>query len=137
MSVSTSRQRLNMLLMTNFGISALVLAAIGIYGLMAYSVQHRTQEIGIRMALGAQADQVRWSVVKQGMTLVGVGIAVGILAAFFLATLLASVLYGVQARDVLVFAGVPAVLAATAFAAVWIAARRASLIDPLDALRYA
>ena len=136
-SVSTSRQRLNMLLMTIFGISALVLAAIGIYGLMAYSVQHRTQEIGIRMALGAQADQVRWSVVKQGMTLVGVGIAVGILAAFFLATLLASVLYGVQARDVLVFAGVPAVLAATAFAAVWIAARRASLIDPLDALRYA
>jgi ABC-type antimicrobial peptide transport system permease subunit len=122
--------------MTIFGVSALVLAAIGIYGLMAYSVQHRTQEIGIRMALGAQADQVRRSVVNQGMALVGVGIVAGIVAAFFLATLLASVLYGVQARDVLVFVGVPTVLAATAFVAVWIAARRASLIDPLDALRH-
>jgi predicted permease len=135
-SVSTSRQRLNMLLMTVFGGSALVLAAIGIYGLMAYSVQHRTQEIGIRMALGAQADRVRWSIVGQGMTLVGIGIVVGIVAAFYLATFLAAVLYGVQARDVMVFVGVPAVLAATAFAAVWIAARRASHIDPLEALRY-
>ena len=135
-SIDISRQRLNMLLMTIFGASALVLAAIGIYGLMAYSVQHRTQEIGIRMALGAQADRVRWGVVGQGMTLVGIGIVVGIAAAFFLATLLGSVLYGVQARDILVFVGVPTVLAATAFAAVWIAARRASRIDPLDALRY-
>ncbi|HXS79344.1 MAG TPA: ABC transporter permease [Gammaproteobacteria bacterium] len=135
-SVDTSRQRLNMLLMTIFGGSALVLAAIGIYGLMAYSVQHRTQEIGIRMALGAQADRVRWSIVGQGMTLVGVGIVVGIVAAFFLATFLAAVLYGVQARNPLVFVSVPTVLAATAFAAVWIAARRASRIDPLEALRY-
>jgi predicted permease len=135
-ALNISRQRLNMFLMTIFGASALVLAAIGIYGLMAYSVQHRTQEIGIRMALGAQADRVRWSVVGQGMTLVGVGIALGIVAAFFLATFLAAVLYGVEARDVMVFVGVPVVLAATAFAAVWIAARRASLIDPLDALRY-
>ncbi len=84
-----------------------MLAAIGIYGLMAYSVQHRTQEIGIRMALGAQADRVRWSIVGQGMTLVGVGIVVGVVAAFFLATFLAAVLYGVKARDVLVFVGVP------------------------------
>jgi putative ABC transport system permease protein len=135
-SLNTSRQRLNMLLMTIFGGAALVLAAIGIYGLMAYSVQHRTQEIGIRMALGAQADRVRWSIVGQGMTLVGIGIAVGIVAAFFLAMLLAAALYGVQPRDVMVLVGVPIVLAATAFAAVWIAARRASRIDPLDALRY-
>jgi putative ABC transport system permease protein len=135
-STNTSRQRLNMLLMTIFGGAALVLAAIGIYGLMAYSVQHRTQEIGIRMALGAPAAKVRWSIVGQGMTLVGVGIVVGIVAAFYLATFLAAVLYGVQARDVMVFVGVPTVLAATAFAAVWIAARRASRIDPLDALRY-
>jgi ABC-type antimicrobial peptide transport system permease subunit len=135
-SVSTSRQRLNMLLMTIFGVAALALAAIGIYGLMAYSVQHRTQEIGIRLALGAQPDRVRWSVIGQGMTLVGVGIVVGIVAAFFLATFLAAELYGVQARDVLVFVGVPTVLALTAFGAVWIAARRASRIDPLDALRY-
>jgi predicted permease len=135
-SLNTSRQRLNMLLMTIFGASALVLAAIGIYGLMAYSVQHRTQEIGIRMALGAQPAGVRMSVIRQGMTLVGIGIVVGILAAFFLARLLASVLYGVEARDVLVFVGVPTVLAATAFAAVWIAAQRASRVDPLEALRY-
>ena len=135
-SLNTSRQRLNMLLMTTFGVSALVLAAIGIYGLMAYSVQNRTQEIGIRMALGAQADRVRWSIVGQGMMLVGVGIVVGIVAAFFLATFLAAVLYGVQARDVMVFVGVPTVLAATAFGAVWIAARRASRIHPLEALRY-
>ena len=110
-SLNTSRQRLNMLLMTIFGGAALVLAAIGIYGLMAYSVQHRTQEIGIRMALGAQADRVRWSIVGQGMTLVGIGIVVGVVAAFFLATFLAAVLYGVQARDVMVFVGVPTVLA--------------------------
>jgi putative ABC transport system permease protein len=113
-----------------------VLAAIGIYGLMAYSVQHRTQEIGIRLALGAQPERVRWGVVTQGMTLVGAGIVAGIVAAYFLATFLAAVLYGVQARDVAVFVGVPVVLAATAFAAVWIAARRASRIDPLEALRY-
>jgi ABC-type antimicrobial peptide transport system permease subunit len=135
-SINISRQRLNMLLMTIFGASALVLAAIGIYGLMAYSVQHRTQEIGIRLALGAQADRVRWGIVGQGMTLVGIGIVVGVVAAFFLATFLAAVLYGVQARDVMVFVGVPVVLAATAFAAVWVAARRASGIDPLQALRY-
>jgi putative ABC transport system permease protein len=135
-SLNTSRQRLNMLLMTIFGASALVLAAIGIYGLMAYSVQHRTQEIGIRLALGAQPDRVRWSVIGQGMTLVGIGVVVGVVAAFFLATFLAAVLYGVQARDVLVVVGVPLVLAATAFGAVWIAARRASRIDPLHALRY-
>ena len=135
-SISTSRQRLNMLLMTIFGGSALLLAAIGIYGLMAYSVQHRTQEIGIRMALGARADKVRWSIVGQGMTLVGAGIVVGIVAALFLATFLAAALYGVKPRDVMVFVGVPTVLAATAFAAVWIAARRATRIDPLQALRY-
>ena len=134
--MNTSRQRLNMLLMTIFGGAALVLAAIGIYGLMAYSVQHRTQEIGIRMALGAQADRVRWSIVGQGMTLVGVGVVIGVVAAFFLATFLAAVLYGVQARDVLVFVGVPTVLAAIAFVAVWIAAQRVSRIDPLEALRY-
>jgi putative ABC transport system permease protein len=99
-------------------------------------VQHRTQEIGIRLALGAQAERVRWSIVGQGMTLVGVGVVIGVVAAFFLATYLAAVLYGVQPRDIMVFVGVPTVLAATAFGAVWIAARRAIGIDPLEALRY-
>jgi putative ABC transport system permease protein len=135
-SLSTSRQRLNMLLMTIFGVSALALAAIGIYGLMAYSVEQRTQEIGIRLALGAQPKQVRSSVVNQGMMLVGTGVGVGIVAAFVLARFIASVLFGVAAHDVLVFVGVPLVLGATAFVAVSIAARRASRVDPLDALRY-
>ena len=135
-SVSISRQRLNMLLMTVFGASALALAAIGIYGLMAYSVQQRTQEIGIRLALGALPARVRAGVIAQGMVLVGIGVAIGIAAAFFLAKLLASVLFGVAARDVFVFVGVPLVLGAAAFAAVAIAAQRASRVDPLDALRY-
>jgi putative ABC transport system permease protein len=135
-SLSTSRQRLNMLLMTIFGVSALALAAIGIYGLMAYSVEQRTQEIGIRLALGAQPKRVRSNVVNQGMLLVGVGIAIGVVAAFVLARLIASVLYGVPAHDPWVFVGVPLALGATAFVAVSIAAQRASRVDPLDALRY-
>ena len=134
--VSISRQRLNMLLMTVFGASALALAAIGIYGLMAYSVQQRTQEIGIRLALGALPQRVRASVINQGMLLVGIGVAVGIVAAFFTAKLIASVLFGVAANDVLVFVGVPLLLGAAAFAAVAIAAQRASRVNPLDALRY-
>jgi putative ABC transport system permease protein len=135
-SVSTSRQRLNMLLMTTFGVAALALAAIGIYGLMAYSVQQRTQEIGIRLALGAQPNRVRAGVIAQGMALVGVGMAIGVTAAFFLARFIAAVLFGVTAHDVLVFVGVPLVLGVTAFAAVAVAAQRASRVDPLDALRY-
>ena len=135
-SVSVSRQRLNMLLMTTFGVAALALAAIGIYGLMAYSVQQRTQEIGIRLALGALPARVRSGVIRQGMLLVAIGVAVGVVVAFFLTRLLASVLFGVAARDPFVFVGVPLVLGVAAFAAVAIAAQRASRVDPLDALRY-
>ncbi len=135
-SVSTSRQRLNMLLMSVFGGAALLLAAIGIYGLMAYSVQQRTQEIGIRMAMGAEGSTVRRMVVRQGMALVAVGMVVGLVAAFFLANVLASVLYEVEPRDVWVFVSVTVVLALIGLAAVAVPAGRASRVDPIDALRY-
>jgi predicted permease len=133
--LSVSRQRFNMWVMTVFGGCALLLAAIGIYGLMAYSVEQRTQEIGIRLALGAQASQVRRMVVNQGMVLAGVGIVIGLAGAFLLARLITAFLFGVTATDPLVFAGVPLLLAAVAFFAVWLPARRASHVDPLVALR--
>jgi putative ABC transport system permease protein len=135
-SLSTSRERFNMWLMSVFGASALLLAAIGIYGLMAYSVEQRTQEIGIRLALGAQAAQVKNMVVFQGMRLALVGVVLGVAAAFALARLISTFLFGVTARDPLVFAGVPALLMVVALFAVWIPARRASHVDPIVALRY-
>ena len=134
-SISNSRRRVNMLLMSVFGGSALLLAAIGIYGLMAYSVQQRTQEIGIRMAMGAESGKVRTMVIRQGMTLVIVGVVVGLGAAYFLANVLASVLFEVEPRDLTVFVSVPVVLTLIALTAVWIPASRASRVDPLEALR--
>jgi predicted permease len=135
-SRSISRQRFNMWLMTVFGTSALLLAAIGIYGLMAYSVAQRTQEIGIRLALGASAAQVKNMVVAQGMRLAIVGVVIGLASAFGLARLMQTLLFGVTTRDPLVFAGVPIVLTMVAFLAVWLPARRASHVDPMVALRY-
>jgi predicted permease len=135
-SRSTSRERFNMWLMTIFGGSALWLAAIGIYGLMAYSVAQRTQEIGIRLALGAEAGQVRRMVVLQGLWLTLTGVAIGLAAAFLLTKIIASQLYGVQPRDPMVFTAVPVLLALVALLAVWLPARRASRVDPILALRY-
>jgi len=135
-SRSISRQRFNVLLMTVFGASALLLAAIGIYGLMAYSVAQRTREIGIRMALGAEAEQVRKMVVFQGMRLAVIGVAVGLVAAFALTRLMASFLFGVQARDPVVFIAMPVLLTLVSIVAVWLPARRASTVNPLVALRY-
>jgi len=134
-SRSTSRQRFNMLLMTVFGVSALLLAGIGIYGLMSYSVQQRTQEIGIRMALGAMASDVRKMVVVQGMRLALVGVAIGVAAALAMARVIAGFLYGVQARDPGVFVAVPILLSLVALVGVWLPARRASLVAPIIALR--
>ena len=129
---STSRDRFNMWLMTVFGASALILAAIGIYGLMAYSVAQRTQEIGIRLALGAEASQVKNMVVLQGLRLTLVGVAIGVAAALAMSKVLAASLFGVGARDPLVFTLVPLLLALVALVAVWLPARRASRVDPLD-----
>jgi predicted permease len=132
---STSRQRFNMWLMTVFGASALVLAAIGIYGLMAYSVEQRTQEIGIRLALGAEGSRVQNMVVLQGMRLALVGVVIGVAASFGLSRLISSFLFGVAPWDPLVFVSVPLLLSLVALVAVWWPARRASRVDPLSALR--
>ena len=132
---SISRQRFNMLLMTVFGSSALLLAAIGIYGLMAYSVAQRTQEIGIRLALGAEGSRVRNMVIVQGLRLTLVGVLVGLASAFGLARFVASLLFGVKAWDPAIFVIVPIVLTFVALVAVWLPAGRASRVDPVIALR--
>ena len=124
-----------MWLMSIFGGSALLLAAIGIYGLMAYSVQQRTQEIGIRLALGAQGSQLEKMVVFQGLKLAIIGVAIGLAASFALSRYISTLLFGVTQRDPLVFAGVPVVLTIVAILAVWIPARRAGRVDPVIALR--
>jgi predicted lysophospholipase L1 biosynthesis ABC-type transport system permease subunit len=132
---STARQSFNMLLLTIFGTVALVLAAIGIYGLMAYSVQQRTQEMGIRMALGADRSTIRNLVVWHGMRLAVVGVVLGIAASFGLTRLIASFLFGVKSWDPIVFVIVPVILSAVALLAVWLPATRAARLDPMQALR--
>ena len=135
-SRSTARDRFRMALMSIFGFVALLLAAIGVYGLMAYAVQQRTQEIGIRMALGAPIGTVRSMILSQGMRLALAGVALGTASAWALARFLESFLYGVKPNDPLVFIVTPVVLAATAFLAVLLPALRATRIDPLEALRH-
>jgi putative ABC transport system permease protein len=135
MGRSTARQSFNMLLLTIFGAVALVLAAIGIYGLMAYSVEQRTQEMGIRMALGADRSTIRKLVVWHGMKLALIGVGLGIAAAFGLTRFIASFLFGVKPWDPAVFVSVPLILTAVALLAVWLPAARASKIDPMQALR--
>jgi len=125
-----------MLVLTIFGCAALLLAAIGIYGLMAYSVAQRTQEIGIRLALGAGLSSVRNMVVFQGLRLAGAGVVIGLAAAFGLTKLITSLLFGVKAWDPMVFSTVPLVLIGVAFVAIWLPALRASRVDPIQALRY-
>jgi predicted permease len=134
-SRSTSREQFNSLLMTVFAASALLLAAIGIYGVMAYAVQQRTREIGVRLALGAEPGRVRSMVVMQGMRLSLLGVVIGVGGAIGLSRYMNSMLFGVEPRDPLVFVGVPVLLGVIAFLAVWIPAGRASRIDPLGALR--
>jgi putative ABC transport system permease protein len=132
---STAREDFNMLLLTIFGAAALILASIGIYGLMAYSAQQRTQEMGIRMALGADRSKIRSLVVWHGMRLALAGIVLGIGASFALAHLIASLLFGVKWWDPIVFITVPIILTLTALLAVWVPAQRASRLNPMDALR--
>ncbi|HEU4585574.1 MAG TPA: ABC transporter permease [Gemmatimonadaceae bacterium] len=123
-------QRFNASLLGVFALSALLLAAIGIYGLMSYAVAQRTREMGIRMALGARPRDVLSLVVRQGMTLALLGIALGIIGALAVTRLLASMLYGVAPTDPATFTGVAALLAAVALLACWLPARRAARVDP-------
>ncbi len=123
-----------MLLLTIFGASALILAAIGIYGLMAYSVQQRTQEMGIRMALGADRSRIRNLVVRQGMLLAIAGVVIGIGAAFGLTRLIASFLFGVKTWDPLVFITIPYSSPQSRCSPPG-SRTRASRLDPMDALR--
>jgi putative ABC transport system permease protein len=136
LSRSAAAENFNALVLMTFGGSALLLAAIGVYGLMAYSVAQRAQEIGIRRALGAQSSDIRDMVVLQGLRMASVGVVCGLAAAFGLTRLIASFLFGVQPWDPLVFCVVPVILIGVALVAVWLPAMRASRIDPLHALRY-
>jgi ABC-type antimicrobial peptide transport system permease subunit len=135
-SEATARSNFNMLLLTIFASTALLLAALGIYGLMSYSVEQRTQEIGIRVALGASGSDMLRMVIGRGLLLAGIGLAVGLAAAFGLTRLLQSLLFGVKANDPIAFGAVVVTLAAVAWVAIYIPARRATRIDPLIALRY-
>lgn len=118
------------------GAVGLLLAAIGLYGVMSYSISRRTREIGIRMALGAQSGGVQRLVVRQGMALTTIAVALGLGAAWAVARLLASFLYGVPPHDPVTFTVVPLFLATVALLACWLPARRAAGVDPLTALRH-
>ncbi len=119
----------------SFGVLALVLAAVGIYGVMSYMVAGRTREIGLRMALGAQSRSVGWLILRQGMKLALIGSAIGLALAFGGTRLLQSILYGVSAVDPLTFVTVAFLLAAVALLACWLPAYRAARVDPMVALR--
>jgi predicted permease len=133
---SMAAQRFSALLLGIFAVLALTLAAVGIYGVISYSVARQTHEIGIRMALGAQQRNVLLGVVRQGMTLSLGGLAAGVIAALFATQLLASMLYGISATDPVTFLMVSVVLASVAFLACYVPARRATQVDPVVALRH-
>jgi putative ABC transport system permease protein len=135
-SDSIAQPRLNMLLMGLFGGLALILAAVGIYGLLSYAVTERTREIGTRMALGAQVPDVLRLVLKQGMTLALIGEVIGLVGAFALTRVIRGLLFGVAPTDAMTFIAVAAVLTSVALLACYFPARRAAKVDPLVALRH-
>jgi putative ABC transport system permease protein len=134
-SNSAAQPRLSAELVAVFAFMALAIAAVGIYGVMAFSVGQRTRELGIRMALGARPDTLVWVVVKQGMDLALAGLAAGVVGAALLARAVDSLVYGVAPHDPRTMVAVAALLSGVALLACWVPARRASRLDPLIALR--
>jgi putative ABC transport system permease protein len=135
-SESITQPRFNLFLLGLFSAVAIVLSAAGIYGVTAYTVTQRTHELGIRLALGAQVSDVLRMILGQGMAVIGVGLVVGLAAAFGLMRLLRSLLFGVGENDPLTFVAITTVLVLVALIACYIPARRATKVDPLVALRY-
>jgi ABC-type antimicrobial peptide transport system permease subunit len=133
---STARDQFNTLVLGIFAALAILLSSIGLYGLMAYSVEQRTLEFGIRLALGADSPMLRNMIVRQAMTLAGAGIVIGLAAAYGLTRLMASLLFSVKPTDPLVFASVTVLFIVVAFFASYLPARRTLRVDPMVALRY-
>jgi putative ABC transport system permease protein len=135
MSGSMARQRFSTIMLGAFAVFALVLAAVGVYGVMSYLVSQGTHDIGVRMALGARRSSILGMVVRQGLELTGAGIVIGLVGAAVLTRVMASLLFGVNALDLLTFSTVPVILAATAALACYLPALRATRVNPVIALR--
>jgi len=136
MGASVAAPRFRTLLLGLFGLAALLLGGLGIYGVMSYSVSQRTREFGIRIALGADLPQILRSVIADGLRLTLIGVLIGVAGGFFLTRFLQSLIFGISANDPLTFTSVALLLTLVATAACYIPARRAMRVDPMVALRY-